>query len=100
VETRDPANILTDWETYAGLRSLNKPVDLTVLPYATHVVSMPADVYESQQGDVDWMRFWLQGFEDPDPAKRAQYKRWERLRKLQDVEDKVPANQPPGSNVH
>jgi dipeptidyl aminopeptidase/acylaminoacyl peptidase len=100
VETRDPADILTDWETYAGLRSLNKPVDLIVLPYATHVVSMPADVYESQQGDVDWMRFWLQDYEDPDPAKREQYKRWEHLRELQDAENKASENQTPSSPVH
>jgi hypothetical protein len=63
-------------------------VDLIVLPYATHVVSMPADVYESQQGDVDWMRFWLQGYEDSDPAKKAQYERWEHLRELQDADAK------------
>jgi hypothetical protein len=26
------------------------------------------------------MRFWLKGEEDSDPAKRAQYRRWEQLR--------------------
>jgi dipeptidyl aminopeptidase/acylaminoacyl peptidase len=98
VETRAPANILTDWETYAGLRSLNKPVDLIVLPYATHVVSMPADVYESQQGDVDWMRFWLQDYEDPDPAKKAQYERWEHLKELQNAENLV-VGQPPNEVI-
>jgi dipeptidyl aminopeptidase/acylaminoacyl peptidase len=46
VETHDSRNILTDWETYAGLRSLNKPVDLGMLPYSTHVVSMPSDVVD------------------------------------------------------
>jgi hypothetical protein len=85
VETRDPADILTDWETYAGLRSLNRPVDLIVLPYATHIVTMPADVYESQQGDVDWFRFWLQGYERPHPEDPDQYKRWEHLRELRDA---------------
>lgn len=84
VETHDPSYFLTDWETYAGLRSLDKPVDLIVLPYATHVVSMPSDVYESQQGDVDWFRFWLQGYERPNPEDPDQYKRWEHLRELRD----------------
>jgi len=82
VETHDPefgAQILTDWEPFAALRSLDKPVDLIVLPYATHVVSMPSDLEESQQGDVDWFRFWLQGYEDPDNTKAEQYRRWERL---------------------
>ncbi len=94
VETRDPAYILTDWETYAGLRSLNKPVDLIALPYATHIVTMPVDVYESQQGDVDWFRFWLQGYEGPtNPEDPNQYKRWEHLRELQAAEGKESARQ-------
>ena len=37
--------------------------------------------YASQQGAVD---FWLQGHEDPDPAKAEQYKRWRVLRKLEE----------------
>jgi dipeptidyl aminopeptidase/acylaminoacyl peptidase len=90
VETHNPSFILTDWETYAGLRSLNKPVDLVVLPYATHVVSMPADVFESQQGDLDWFRFWLQGYEgSPNPEDPNQYKRWEHLRDLADKDAKL-----------
>jgi dipeptidyl aminopeptidase/acylaminoacyl peptidase len=90
VETHDPWIMLSDWESYAGLRSLGKPVDLIVLPYATHVVTMPADLIESQQGDVDWFRFWLQGYERPRPEDPDQYKRWEHLRKLRDsAEDQM-----------
>jgi len=87
VETRNPSTMLTDWESYAGLRSLGKPVDLIVLPYATHVVTMPVDVMESQQGDVDWFRFWLQGYEDPDPRKENQYVRWHHLLELKNAND-------------
>ncbi len=50
-----------------------------MLPNASHVVSMPSDLVQSQQGDVDWFRFWLQGYEDTDPAKADQYRRWESL---------------------
>jgi hypothetical protein len=65
-------------------------VDLVVLPYATHVVSMPADVFESQQGDLDWFRFWLQGYEgSPNPEDPNQYKRWEHLRDLADKDAKL-----------
>lgn len=96
VETHDPTYILTDWETYAGLRSLNKPVDLIVLPHATHVVSMPPDVYESQQGDVDWFQFWLQGYEGPPNSEDpSQYSRWVHLRELQVAEDKSATKQSP-----
>jgi hypothetical protein len=37
-----------------------------------------------QSNHKDWFRFWLQGYEDPDPAKAEQYKRWRELKKMQD----------------
>jgi dipeptidyl aminopeptidase/acylaminoacyl peptidase len=95
VETHGRGSLLYDWETYIGLRTLNKPVDMIMLPYASHVVSTPDDVLESQQGDVDWFRFWLQGFEDDDPAKAEQYRRWERLRTLKSAEDKFAESPQP-----
>ena len=42
--------------------------------------SKPLERLESQQGNVDWLRFWLQDYENSDPAKRAQYTRWRLLR--------------------
>jgi Sigma-70 region 2 len=90
IETRSgriPTLLMTDWESYAALRSLDKPVDLIVLPYASHVVSMPSDVLASQQGDVDWVRFWLQGYEDGDAGKAEQYRRWERLCEMQGMQN-------------
>jgi hypothetical protein len=33
---------------------------------------------------VDWFGFWLKGFEEPDPEKTAQYRRWRELRRLRD----------------
>ncbi len=78
------ANLLDEWEPYAALRSMKKPVDLIVLTQrSTHVLSNPKQRMISQGGTVDWMRFWLQGYEDPDPAKAEQYARWRELRKLQ-----------------
>jgi hypothetical protein len=37
----------------------------------------------SQGGSVDWFRFWPHGYEDPDPSKANQYKRWRGLAKMQ-----------------
>ncbi len=90
IETRSGriAGLLTtDWEPYAALRSLDKPVDLVVLPYASHVVSMPSDILASQQGEVDWVRFWLQGYEDREAGKADQYRRWEKLCELQGAQN-------------
>jgi len=42
----------------------------------------------SQGGSVDWFRFWLQDYEDPDPTKTEQYARWRELRKLQEESEK------------
>lgn len=74
------SSVLSMWEPYAALRYLSKPVDLIVLKDAEHILSNPAARIASQGGTVDWFRFWLQGYEDPDPAKLEQYKRWETLR--------------------
>jgi hypothetical protein len=43
-------------------------------------VVKPWEQLTSQQGAVDWYRFWLQGFEDPDTAKAEQYARWRQMR--------------------
>jgi dipeptidyl aminopeptidase/acylaminoacyl peptidase len=73
-------SVVDMWEPYATLRYLNKPVDLIVLKSDEHVLSNPAERQISQGGTVDWFRFWLQNYEDPDPSKLGQYKRWETLR--------------------
>lgn len=81
IEAIDHSSILQEWELYASLRLQGKPVDLIYFPEGTHIHQRPLERLESQQGDVDWFRFWLQGEEDSDPAKRDQYERWEKLRK-------------------
>jgi hypothetical protein len=75
-----PVGVLEEWEIYASLRIQNKPVDMMFLPLAQHVLQNPAEIMASEQGDVDWFRYWLKGEEDQDPAKRTQYERWGQLR--------------------
>lgn len=75
------------WEPYAVLSYLKKPVDFIVFKDGTHPLTNPAQRLISQGGTVDWMRFWLQGYEDPDPTKAEQYVRWRALRKLQETQD-------------
>jgi len=81
-----PLSILLEWEMYASLRMQKKPVDFVYIPDGQHVLQKPLERLASQQGNVDWFRFWLQGYEDSNPAKAAQYKRWEALRKLKQQE--------------
>jgi dipeptidyl aminopeptidase/acylaminoacyl peptidase len=74
-----PLSLALMWEPYALLRYQGKPVDFSLLDTGEHVLSGPAARLASQGMTVDWMRFWLQGYEDPDPTKVEQYRRWEAL---------------------
>lgn len=82
IEASNPASVLQEWELYASLYMQRKPVDLIYFPRGTHIHQKPLERLESQQGDVDWFRFWLENYEDPSPAKRAQYERWRQLKGL------------------
>ncbi|HYY72933.1 MAG TPA: hypothetical protein VE778_05015 [Candidatus Bathyarchaeia archaeon] len=80
------------WGPYAGLSYLKKPADLILLNSNEHEITNPAERVVSQGTNVDWFRFWLQGYEDPDPAKAEQYKRWRGLRQLQAANEKKEAS--------
>lgn len=84
VVAEGPVSIFLMWEPYAALRYLHKPVELIMLNTYEHVLTNPAVRMASQGGTVDWFRFWLQDYEDPDPAKQEQYERWRDLRKMQE----------------
>jgi hypothetical protein len=87
--TTGVTSVLGAWEPYASLYRQHKPVDLVLLKQGLHIESNPLQRLASQGTTVDWYRFWLQGHEDPDPMKKDQYRRWEHLRELQDVENKA-----------
>jgi hypothetical protein len=85
-------SLLEEWEPFAGLALQEKPVELFYLPEAIHNIVRPWDRFASQQGTVDWFRFWLQGYERTSPVTEAeetsagltvQYARWEALCVLQ-----------------
>jgi len=86
VATNNHYSLLELWEPYAALRFLKKPVDLIILQEGTHPLSNPGQIMASQQNTVDWFRFWLQDYEDPDPLQSDQYKRWREMRRLRDAQ--------------
>ncbi len=98
VAKEGPANTLYMWEPYAGLYSLHKPVDLIILNTHQHVLTNPAVRLASQGGTVDWFRFWLQSYEDPDPAKGEQYRRWRDLRIMRTEHEKKARTPKSASN--
>jgi hypothetical protein len=82
-------------EMYAALRHYHVPVDYVIYPGDTHVFFQPDHRYYSMQRNVDWFRFWLQGYEDPTPEKREQYRRWEGFRVQRDALLKEPIPREP-----
>jgi hypothetical protein len=86
LEVNGPESLLYTWETFTILQRLNRPVDLILIPDGDHVLVKPWNRLASQGGNVDWFRFWLQGYEDPDPKKADQYRRWQTLCDLQKAE--------------
>ena len=75
-----PLDVLMEWEWFSMMKRLGKPVDMVVFLDGVHVLTKPLNRMISQDGNVDWFDFWLNGHEDPDPAKVDQYKRWNKLR--------------------
>lgn len=47
---------------------------------AEHSLARPWQQRSSMERTLDWFAFWLQGEEDPNPAKREPYARWRQLR--------------------
>jgi hypothetical protein len=95
--------IMAKWEIYSRLRHLHKPVELYMMPnadkYPSHTPQNPKQIIAIQDGVIDWFRFWLQEYEDPNPAKGEQYQRWRELRKLQRAQDaeRADANRESGT---
>ena len=53
--------------------------DLYVFPNEPHLKFQPKHKLAAYERNLDWFRFWLQGYEDPSPAKAEQYKHWEAM---------------------
>lgn len=89
----NPGDIFNEWEMFIALRRLHKPVELVYEAHGSHPLVKPWDRLTSQQGNVDWMVFWLKGEEDPDPQKRDQYARWHKLRDEQKADVQVRSSE-------
>ncbi len=68
-------------EFFVALKKQNKPVELIYYPQEEHMLNTPYARVASLQRNVDWFRFWMQGYERTPPAyDRNQYVRWCKLR--------------------
>ncbi len=53
-------SLLEEWELYSSLLLQNKAVELFYIPDGQHILQQPLQRYASQQGSIDWFRYWLQ----------------------------------------
>jgi dipeptidyl aminopeptidase/acylaminoacyl peptidase len=84
-----PTNLGVRYEIVTALNRLHRPVELYYYPNDDHQPEHPRARLASLQRNVDWYRFWLQGYERPNPEDSDQYRRWEELRDLRDVDAKA-----------
>ncbi len=54
--------------------------DLYVFPNEPHQKFQPKHKLAVYERNLDWFRFWLQGYEDPTPLKKTQYARWRQMK--------------------
>jgi len=87
MENAADSEFIGDLALFTSLQELRRPAELFIYANELHVKNQPKHRLEIYERNLDWFRFWLKGEEDPDPAKKEQYKRWEHLRELQEKEN-------------
>lgn len=75
----DDHEFLTVMQSYWAMRDSRKPVEMWIFNDEFHAKWQPIHRLTIYNRNVDWFRFWLQGYEDTDPLKADQYRRWEKL---------------------
>jgi len=95
-----PIGLAQSYEVFAGLNRLHAPVELYFYPEEDHEPSGPQARWATMQRNVDWFRFWLQGYERPMPEDPEQYHRWKTFKEQQDASDatKYPGKGEPAEN--
>jgi len=82
-----PDNLNPRYEILTGLSHLKKPVEMYYYPNEQHQPDHPQARLASIQRNMDWYRFWLQGYERPNPEDHDQFARWRELRLLRDADE-------------
>lgn len=74
----------TSAQLYSRLSNSSTPVEMYVFPDEAHLLVQPRHMQATYRRNLDWFRYWLLGESDSDPARAAQYERWNALRRRRD----------------
>ncbi|MEI9993915.1 MAG: prolyl oligopeptidase family serine peptidase [Rhizomicrobium sp.] len=74
--TQSPAEFLEAYEAFAAAHI---PTELYYYPAESHVIYEPHHRASAMARNLDWFDYWMLGRRDPDPAKAAQYARWDAM---------------------
>lgn len=67
-------------EFYARLTGSPTPAELYAYPDEDHLKVEPRHRLAAYERNLDWFRYWLQNYRDPDSRKAPQYARWDRMK--------------------
>jgi dipeptidyl aminopeptidase/acylaminoacyl peptidase len=73
IEAIGQRSLLREWEIYSSLKLQGKPVNLIYIPEGQHVLQRPLDRMASQQGNVDWFQYWLNGLQGEGQNRQGRY---------------------------
>ena len=71
------------------------PVEMFAFPHEGHQKVSPRHKLAVYERNLDWFRFWLQDYVDPDPRKAAQYDRWRAERQKAEAAGPRAGSAPP-----
>lgn len=78
-------------QLHAAIVHAGGTVATYIFPDEGHAMGRyPAQQVARNGRSIDWFAFWLQGREDPDPAKAAEYAGWRKLREARKGQDGKP----------
>jgi dipeptidyl aminopeptidase/acylaminoacyl peptidase len=59
--------------------------EMYAFPQGLHWKFLPRQKLATYERNLDWFRFWLQDYHDPDPRKTDQYRRWRQMRAMREA---------------
>lgn len=57
--------------------------EVYIFPFAPHIKVDPRQKLAAYERNLDWFRYWLQNYIDPDQDKASQYARWSKIDNVQ-----------------